>query len=549
VAKAANIQLPKELLEQIYAEVEARVERKFEDRIKALEKKCARLEEERDAWRTRYFKEQERALALQGKLELAEIKIKELEALVERQRVQIEKLQNQLHGKKSEVTPPAPQEPAAPKRARGRQPGSAGHGRKQRNEIEPEEHIHDFTANERHCSVCGLPYEDVSEKTSEEIHVEYKLVRRVHRRRTIRKTCQCPGVPMMKTAPAPDRLFKGSLLSTDTWSNIIFDKYHLQRPLNRVRQWLKSLGLEISQGTITNAFKRLHERQVFKPLVEEIRQRVSASKHQQKDESGWKVFQKLEGKEGYAWWLWLTLGADCALFQIDPSRSREVAKQTIGEDPVVLSSDCLSVYHNMGDNVTNAWCWSHVRRWFLELKRFKGLSGLSSSWVKKVDQLFHINNLRLSSSGRQYDAHDTALKQAIAEFERQAKRNAKRSGMHPEALKVFRSVTAHWLGLTVFVRLPGIPMHNNASERALRNPVVGRKNYYGSGAHWSASFTADLFTILTTLEYNGINARLWLIEYLHAVAGNNCNAPPNAASFLPWNSPPVDLLLKPTARA
>lgn len=543
MAKAATQQLSRELLEQIYAEVEARVERKFEDRIKALEKKCARLEEERDAWRTRYFKEQERARALQGKLELAEIRIKELEALVERQRVQIEKLQDQLHGKKSEVAAAPPEVPVQPKRSRGRQPGSPGHGRKHRDEIEPVECLHDFSPDDRRCAVCGLPYEDVTEKTSEEIHVEYKLVRRVHRRKTIRKTCQCPGVPTMKTAPAPERLFKGSLLSTETWSNIIFDKYHLQRPLNRIRQWLKSLGLNISQGTITNAFKRLHERQVFKPLVEEIRQRVSASNHQQKDETGWKVFQEMEGKEGYAWWLWVTLGADCSYFQIDPSRSREVAKQTIGEDPVVLSSDCLATYHNMGDNVTNAWCWSHVRRWLLELKRVKGLSLLSASWVKKVDYLFHLNNLRLSASGDQYDARDLALKQAIGEFERQAKRNAKRSGMHPEALKVFRSIAEHWQGLTVFVRLPGIPMHNNASERALRNGVVGRKTYYGSGAHWSASFTADLFTIFTTLEDNGINPRLWLIEYLHAVARNNCKPPSNASSFLPWNLPPSESLL------
>lgn len=543
MANAAKQQLPRELLEQIYAEVEARVERKFEDRIKALERECAQLKKERDTWRTRYFKEQERARALQGKLELAEIKIKELESLAERQRVQIEKLQNQVHGKKSEVAPPAPEKPGQPKRARGRQPGSAGHGRKHRDDIEPVECLHDFSLEERRCAICGLPYEDVSEKTSEEIHVEYKLVRRVHRRKTIRKTCQCPGVPTMKTAPAPARLFKGSLLSTETWSNIIFDKYHLQRPLNRIRQWLESLGLKISPGTAINGFKRLHDRQVLKPLVEDIRQRVSASNHQQKDETGWKVFQEMEGKQGYAWWLWVTLGADCSFFQIDPSRSREVARQTIGEDPVVLSSDCFTAYHNLGDNVTNAWCWAHVRRWLLDLRRFKSLSRLSASWVEKVDHLFHLNNLRISASGDQYDVHDAALKQAISEFERQAKRNAKRSGMHPEASRVFRSIAEHWQGLTVFVRLPGIPMHNNASERALRNSVVGRKTYYGSGAHWSAYFTADLFTIFTTLEDNGINPRLWLIEYLNAVAANNCKPPANASSFLPWNTPPSESLL------
>ena len=33
-------------------------------------------------------------------------------------------------------------------------------------------------------------------------------------------------------------------------------------------------------------------------------------------------------------------------------------------------------------------------------------------------------------------------------------------------------------------------MDNNTAERILRNPAVGRKNYYGSGSVWSAHFAA-----------------------------------------------------------
>src|SRR5690606_16767479 len=39
---------------------------------------------------------------------------------------------------------------------------------------------------------------------------------------------------------------------------------------------------------------------------------------------------------------------------------------------------------------------------------------------------------------------------------------------------------ARWTGLTRFLSDPRIPLDNNASERALRGPVVGRKNHYGS---------------------------------------------------------------------
>lgn len=537
--------LSEEQLLQIYAEVESRFELKYSSRIAELERKVERLQEEADRWKKRYFNEQKRAERLQGKLELAEAKIKELEALAERQRVQIEKLQQQIHGKKPETLPPVPVSPDEPKRRRGKQPGSKGKGRRSRSEIEPVDCIHDFSPEERLCARCGAPYADLSEKISEEIHVEYKLIRRVHRRKTIRRTCRCPESIPMKTAPVPAKLFKKSLFSVDVWATVMFEKYHLQRPLNRIRQWFESIGLKnVSQGTFTNGLKRLYDNEVFKPLYEEIRQRVSAAKHQQKDETGWKVFQELEGKTGYAWYLMVTLGNDCSFFEIEPTRSREIACHTIGEEPVILSSDCLSIYHNMGDNVTNAWCWAHIRRALFELKRIKGYQKISTAWVKKVDTLYHLNNLRVrASSAEDFEKYTQQIVQALADFECQAKRNANRTGMAEEASKVFRSIAKHWKGLTVFVHLPGIPMDNNLSEQALRNSVVGRKTYYGSGSQWSGRFAAQLFTIFATLQQNGINPRTWLIAYLNAVAINDGKAPANAVSFLPWNQPDSDLLL------
>ena len=61
----------------------------------------------------------------------------------------------------------------------------------------------------------------------------------------------------------------------------------------------------------------------------------------------------------------------------------------------------------------------------------------------------------------------------------------------------------HWEGLTVFWDHPEVAMDNNAAERALRGPVVGRKNYYGSGSRGSARLAAVVFTILRDLGAGG----------------------------------------------
>jgi len=80
-----------------------------------------------------------------------------------------------------------------------------------------------------------------------------------------------------------------------------------------------------------------------------------------------------------------------------------------------------------------------------------------------------------------------------------------------------------------------VPMDNNRAERAQRPQVVGRKNYYGSGARWSGELAAMLFSLLQTLLLWNINPRGWLSGYLGACAEIAGNAPPEAEQWLPWN--------------
>ena len=77
--------------------------------------------------------------------------------------------------------------------------------------------------------------------------------------------------------------------------------------------------------------------------------------------------------------------------------------------------------------------------------------------------------------------------------------------------------------------------HNNTAERAQRGPVVGRKNYYGSGAVWSGQLAAMLFSLLQTLCLWQLNPRAWLTAHLTACAEAGGAAPADLARFLPWN--------------
>jgi transposase len=100
--------------------------------------------------------------------------------------------------------------------------------------------------------------------------------------------------------------------------------------------------------------------------------------------------------------------------------------------------------------------------------------------------------------------------------------------------KILTSLENHWDGLSVFVTHPEVPMDNNAGENSIRNPVTGRKNFYGSGSVWSSRMAAMMFTIFQTLALWKINRNHWLRSYLAVCGENHGRAPEDLSPFLPW---------------
>jgi transposase len=88
-----------------------------------------------------------------------------------------------------------------------------------------------------------------------------------------------------------------------------------------------------------------------------------------------------------------------------------------------------------------------------------------------------------------------------------------------------------------------ISLDNNPAERAIRRPVVTRKNAYGSRDEDAAHLAARIWTVTATAEMAGLNVLTYLIAYLDACGRNNGKplTGPNLDHFLPWNADPADL--------
>jgi transposase len=73
-----------------------------------------------------------------------------------------------------------------------------------------------------------------------------------------------------------------------------------------------------------------------------------------------------------------------------------------------------------------------------------------------------------------------------------------------------------WTGLTRFVDDPRIPVDNNAIERGLRGPVVGRKNHYGSKSLRGTQVAALFYTLCETAKLAGVDPHTYLLRAVEA---------------------------------
>jgi transposase len=304
---------------------------------------------------------------------------------------------------------------------------------------------------------------------------------------------------------------------------------------------LKSHGLAVSAGTITDDLKRLAF--LFEPLYQKLIDRNREQVLWNADETRWPVFQVVADKVGFRWYMWLFESKDAVVFTLDKGRAHDVPEDHFGKAARgILVVDRYSAYKAM-DHVKQgrlrlAFCWAHQRRDFLDVeKSWPKLSDWTAFWVARIGQLYKRNDERLTAreKGEDFQEKDKRLKEAVEAMRKQMEEELADEKLHPAKKKLLASMKEHWEGLTVFVEHPEVPMDNNQAERTLRKAVLGRKNYQGSGAEWSGKLAAWMFSLLATLKKWRINSRKWLKAYLQACAEAGGQVPEEVERWLPWN--------------
>jgi len=496
-------------------------------------------------WKIEHRRAAERALSMaagyEERLRQAAQREAQLRVELEVAQAKIRDLRQRVFGRKSERRKGGSEQQdqaLVSRAARGHQRGAPGHGRTMQSHLP--ERIEWVEIDTPQCPRCGLALSIFpGTEDSEVLEIEVRAYRRVIRRRRYRPHCGCGGVPGIVTAPPPPRLIERGKFGMSVWASVLLDKFRYGRPSHRLLQDLSDHGLNMSAGTLAGGLRALAP--LFEPLDQALLRKLRSEPHWHADETRWPVFIELADKVGHRWYLWVFHSRSVVHYVLDASRSATVVEAELaGVDSGFISCDRYVAYKKfarLNPGVVLAFCWAHQRRDFLELANdYPAVSPWAMGWVAAIAELYHLNGLRLqaTSGSAERAAHHADLQQAVQRMATRREDALTDPALAEPAAKVLRSMSVHWAGLTVFVDHSGVPMDNNVAERDARQAVVGRKNFYGSGAEWSGHLAATMYSVLMTVKLWQINARTWLHAYLQACADNGNRPPPDLDPFLPW---------------
>jgi len=267
----------------------------------------------------------------------------------------------------------------------------------------------------------------------------------------------------------------------------------------------------------------------------------------------------VEDKTGHKWWLWVFIAEDTIVFRMDATRSNSVLDTHFGITEtdreaqalpdgrrLVLSTDFYVAYQSLArlDGVDALWCWAHIRRRFIRAgDAHPYLNPWRDAWVARIADLYvaHTAMAAAQPGSTEHATARAAFEQALTVIDTARRQQATGPDLHPAAAKVLATLAREWEGLARHCDFPDLDLDNNVSERALRTPVVGRKNYYGSHAEWSAHLAARVWTITATAERHGIEPLTYLTSYLNACAQAGGKPPEGQAldPLLPWHPGPT----------
>lgn len=432
---------------------------------------------------------------------------KQYELELVRLQEQLAAMQQKLYGASSE------RRPKDKDKKKGKDKPTPPTGRRQQKSLPFEEVKHELDEADRVCAECGNALCEWNGQTedSEEIDVVVRnFVLKKHRRQKYR--CTCGAAPV--TAPGPLRLPGGGLYSIDFVIEVVLGKYWMHLPLDRQARDMVRQGLDMGTSTLWDQIEKLAR--VLSPAYDALQACVLSSPLVHADETRWRL---LKGG-GKTWWIWSISRHNAVYYRLSPSRGHEVALDLLEDFDGVLMVDDYSAYQaarKLLPKATIVLCWSHARRRFVDAAASYPECDEALELIGKLFEIERdlpnwqvITDPRLRNNALEQIRETRKARAAPVLAELLAWAKAQTSLPQSTLRKALDYMVSNWTDLTRFVDEPRAPLSNNAAERTVRGPVVGRKNHLGSKSKRGTEVAAIFYSLIESAKLTGKDPAAYL---------------------------------------
>jgi transposase len=415
-------------------------------------------------------------------------------------------------------------------------PSRLGHGPRHQPALPVVEIRHELPEAQRDCPACGGQLAEMAGQadTSDRIttvHLTYQVEHHIRQK----YRCACNGAVV--TAPGPLQLTPGGRYAPEFAVGVAVAKYADHLPLERQVRMMAREGLVVDSQTLWDQLNALARH--LEPTYDALGQRALTAPVINVDETRWRIMGSSKPAAGTVWGVH---APTVSFYRILPGKSADEGRQVLTGYQGTAVVDGYAVYEVLardGPGLTLAHCWAHTKRNFDEI---------AEQWPSAceeirtlIGELFAIERLVPGpfpgDAAAQAWRHQLRQDRSKPVLDRTWHWATVQVGLpRSDFGKAVRYMLERWTGLTRFVDNPLIPLDNNAAERMLRGPVVGRKNHYGSRSLRGTQVAALLYTLCETARLVSVDAQTYLLRAVYAALTR-----PGTATF------PEDLTSTPAA--
>jgi transposase len=322
---------------------------------------------------------------------------------------------------------------------------------------------------------------------------------------------------------------------------LIYAKFGMHQPIERIRRELNAQGGELASGTMTGWMERAAE--LLEPIVSAMKVELLSSPVIQTDGTGLRVLQPgVKQRPANSGQVAIYCTSRIALYGYSESKAGEHTEAFLRSAKGVLYkgtivADAASTFDRLfvsGERL-EAGCNAHGRRKFREAEAFEPV--LAREGIRWVQALYRAEAagvaLGLDSAGLL--AHrQREMAPIVAGFRVWIDHHLPRLLPKNPLRKVLQYYVNHWDALMRFLSDGRVPLDNNLSERLLRAVAIGRKNWLFAGSEAGARRACIFLSCVETCRLNGVDPYDWLCDVLDRVVPHPRNRGVLVVDLLPW---------------